>query len=87
MSFSKQVELAAQAEVLRKTKPVVYYTEALRPIVKGERAQVVAYEHYRLGRVGLGGWLNTSAVQTVGEDGTTFETNNSIYVLRDPVSE
>jgi hypothetical protein len=84
MSFSKQVELTEQAPVLRKTKPVVHYTEALSPIVKGSRANVVAYEHYRLGRVGLGGYLNTSPVVAVGEDGTTFETLNTMYVLRDP---
>jgi hypothetical protein len=67
------------------TKQTVYYTEALGPIVKGQRANVVAYEHYRLGRVGLGGYLHTSKVVSVGEDGTTFETQNSIYVLRDAV--
>ena len=67
------------------TKQTVYYTAALRPIVAGERAQVAAYEHYRLGTVPRAGWLDTSPVVEVGEDGTTFETKNSIYVLREPV--
>jgi hypothetical protein len=86
MSASKQAEngqVARSAE--GGVKPVVYYTEALAPIVKGQRAQVTAYEHYRLGRVGLGGYLNTSQVVEVGEDGTSFETLNTMYVLREPV--
>jgi hypothetical protein len=89
MSASLQAEIKAVEEVpvLKKTKPVVYYTEALSPIVKGQRANVTAYEHYRLGRVGLGGYLHTSQVVEVGEDGTTFETLNTMYVLRDPVQD
>ena len=89
MSASLQAEIRAveQAPVLRKTKPVVYYIAALEPIVVGQRAQVTAYEHYRLGRCSplQGEYLNTSPVVAVGEDGTTFETLNTMYVLRDEV--
>lgn len=67
------------------TKQTVYYTEALSPITKGSRVNVAAYSHYRLGRVRPDEFLHTSKVVSVGEDGTTFETQNSIYVLREPV--
>jgi hypothetical protein len=91
MSASKQAEIKAveQVPVLRKTKPVVYYIEALAPIVVGLRAAVTAYEHYRLGRCSplQGEYLNTSPVVAVGEDGTTFETQNTMYVLREPVED
>jgi hypothetical protein len=97
MSQSKSLELVKTlqepraipvkfAAVLKKLKPVVYYTEQLAPVVVGQRAQVTAYEHYRLGRVAaVGEYLNTSMVVAVGEDGTTFETLNTMYVLRDEV--
>lgn len=62
-------------------KPIVYYFKQLQPVVVGERAQVTAAAHYRLGN--RFDWLSTSAVVSVSEDGTTFETRNSIYVLRD----
>jgi hypothetical protein len=76
-------QVVETAPVLKKTKPVVYYTEALVPIITGQRAKVVAFEHYRLGRAHTGEFLNTSMVVQVGEDGTTFETLNTMYVLRD----
>lgn len=69
-------------------KPIVYYFEQLSPVIAGYRAQVTAAAHYRLGNCTGFDHLNTSTVLSVGEDGTTFETRNSIYVLRDvPVEE
>jgi hypothetical protein len=63
-------------------KPNVYYTKANSPIVTGERVAVDLIEHYRLGQSN-GHRAFTSPVVTVGEDGTTFETKNSMYVLRE----
>jgi hypothetical protein len=69
-------------------KPIVYYFKQLSPVIAGYRAQVTAAAHYRLGNCTGFDHLNTSAVVVVHEDGTTFETKNSIYVLRDvPVEE
>lgn len=79
MSASKQVEVQAVAKV----KPTVHYFEQLAPVVVGQRAQVRASSHPVLGRVGVFEWLNTSPVVAVGEDGTTFETQNTMYVLRE----
>jgi hypothetical protein len=64
-------------------KPVVYYTQQLGPVVAGNRASVYAAKHYRLGRLGAFDWISTSPVVMVHEDGTTFETLNSMYVLRE----
>lgn len=66
-------------------KPVVYYTQQLSPVTVDRRAEVRAYAHYRLGQLGALGWVSTSKVINVHEDGTTFETLNSMYVLRDEV--
>lgn len=63
-------------------KPTVYYTKANSPIVAGERVSVNLIEHYRLGQSN-GHRAFTSPVVTVGEDGTTFETKNSMYVQRE----
>lgn len=79
MSASKQAELGA----VEKVKPTVYYFEQLAPVVVGQRAAVTAASHPRLGRMGFGEWLNTSAVVSVGEDGTSFETQNTLYVQRE----
>lgn len=61
-------------------KKVVYYTKAVQPVVAGYRAIVELTEHYRLGLTN-GRNVLTSDVVVVGEDGTTFETKNSMYVL------
>ena len=63
-------------------KPTVYYTKAETPIVSGERVVVRLIEHYRLGQSN-GHRATTSHVVAVGENGTTFETKNSMYVLRE----
>jgi hypothetical protein len=84
MSASKQEEISKVARSAEGgVKPVVYYFEQLSPVVVGQRAQVTAPSHPRLGRLGLSEWLNTSPVVAVGEDGTTFETRNSMYVQRE----
>lgn len=67
-------------------KKVVYYTKATQPIVAGYRAIVELTEHYRLGNTN-GRRVLTSDVVAVGEDSTTFETKNSMYVLCDPPFE
>lgn len=80
MSVSKQVEVQAVAKV----KPTVYYFEQLAPVVVGQRAMVTAASHPVLGRTsGVGEYLNTSLVVAVGEDGTSFETQNTLYVQRE----
>lgn len=79
MSASKQVEVQAVAKV----KPTVHYFEQLAPVVVGQRAMVTAASHPVLGRASLDEYLNTSMVVSVGEDGTTFETLNTLYVQRE----
>lgn len=64
-------------------KQTVYYHEQLMPVVVGQSALVGVVSHPKLGRAGLGEYARTSTVVAVGEDGTTFETQNSIYVYRD----
>jgi hypothetical protein len=68
-------------------KPIVYYFEQLNPVVVGQRARVTAAVHYRLGNASQYDHLNTSPVVAVHEDGTTFETMNSMYILRAEPSE
>jgi len=62
-------------------KPTVEYTPTALPIVVGEHAHVVTYNH-PFGQLNDAPWVMTTPVQSYDEETGTFTTRNSIYVLK-----
>jgi hypothetical protein len=62
-------------------KPVVYYTPTALPVVIGERAHVVTYNH-PFEMLNYAPFVMTTEVQTYDEETGSFETRNTKYVLK-----
>lgn len=58
-------------------KPVVFYTKAPFGFLLGERALLKGVENHPKGLLGL--YVSTSEVIKIEEDGTSFETLNTLY--------